>query len=290
MRYAIVISLLAITGFLIPLSFVKLPEWKPEWVIAHSNSPDRILRASFFAFNGHFEATPALISLLGEGFDEFLVEKLSDPDRANREQAACILAYSDAPIAEEALVAAYHRELSEDLKLSILFFLGWTATDKSRSFLEDILEKRIEGARWSALRSLGMSSISERHEIISGYLNDSDERVREEAENALKLELEDKFEADLAELAGSILFPLAKKLVGLYESKVPKAELPEELAGRTLRWGRVFHGVLDLRFGHDTGILINPTEENTFPMISGYFIGGGSIRGITPYSVFLGAQ
>jgi HEAT repeat protein len=287
LRYVLVLSALVSIGILIALSYVNLPKWKPEWVIAHSKSPDRILRASYFAFNGHFEATPALKNLLGERFDEFLVGKLSDPDDAKREQAACILAYSDDPIAEEALIEAYHRESSEDLKLSILFFLGWTATDKSRDFLVAILERRVEGARWSALRSLGMSSISDRYEAISSYLNDSDKRVREEAESALEIKEEDEFEAELARLAESMLFPLAKGLVGLHQDIVPQEELPRKLAGRALRWGRVYRGVLDLRFEDDKhGILINPSGGNTFPMVNGYLIGGGGVRGITPYSAF----
>lgn len=287
LRYVLVLSVLVAIGILIALSYVKLPKWKPEWVIKHSNSPDRVLRASYFAFNGHFEATPALKNLLGERFDEFLVEKLSDPDDAKRKEAACVLAYSDDPVAEEALIDAYHRESSDDLKLAILFYLGWTATDESRDFLVDILERRVKGARWSALRSLGRSSISDRYETISSYLRDSDERVREEAESSLERKEKDEFEADLARLADLMLFPLAKRLVGLHQDIVPQEELPRELAGRGLRWGKVYRGVLDLRFEDDKhGILINPSGGNTFPMFNGYLIGGGGVRGISPYSAF----
>jgi hypothetical protein len=57
-----------------------LPAWLPEWVIKHSTSPERVLRAASFAFNGHFEATPVLKKILGDRFRDFLLQKLSDSD------------------------------------------------------------------------------------------------------------------------------------------------------------------------------------------------------------------
>lgn len=168
------------------IAYVMLPAWLPDWVINHSTSPKRILRASHFAFNGHFEATPALKKILGDQFDDFLLQKLSAPDDATIGEAASILAYSRHPSAEKALIATYLEGQSEDLQLSLLLYLGWIGTDASRDFLTGILERRIPGPRWSALRSLSMSDITGRYEIISQYINDPDERVREQAEDSLK--------------------------------------------------------------------------------------------------------
>lgn len=271
----------------IAITYLMLPEWSPEWVITHSTSPERVLRASHFAFNGHFEATPALKKLLGDEFDDFLLQKLSGSDSAAREEAACILAYSHDPAAEGALIEAYLQGKSEDLQLSLLFYLGWTATDHSRGFLTDILNRRIKGPRWSALRTLSMSSITDRYETISQYLNDPDKEVREEAEDAFKRKLEEEFEDKVAGIAESQLFPLARKLVAAHQGNVPAEELPQDLAGRRILWGFIRDGILDLRFDDKkTGLLINPAGRNTFPMINRYFIGGGSTEGISPYTAF----
>jgi hypothetical protein len=168
------------------IAYVMLPAWLPDWVINHSTSPKRILRAAHFAFNGHFEATPALRQLLGDAFDDFLLQQLSDSGDAAREEAACILAYSHDPVAEEALIEAYQKEQSEDMQRSLLFYLGWTATETSRDFLTSILDGRVDGPRWSAIRTLSWSSIPDRHEIITQYLDDPDEKVREQAADSLK--------------------------------------------------------------------------------------------------------
>ena len=75
------------------IAYVMLPAWLPDWVISHSASPERVLRASHFAFNGHFEATPALKKILGDEFDDFLLQKLSDSSDAARDAAACIFLF-----------------------------------------------------------------------------------------------------------------------------------------------------------------------------------------------------
>ena len=167
-------------------AYVMLPAWMPDWVINHSTSPNRILRAAHFAFNGHFEATPALRKILGDEFDDFLLQKLSAPDDATKDEAACIFAYSHDPSAEKALIDTYLRGQSEDLQLGLLLYLGWIGTDTSRELLTGILDHRINGPRWSALRSLSMSSITGRYEIITQYLDDPDEKVRAQATDALK--------------------------------------------------------------------------------------------------------
>ena len=72
------------------------------------------------------------------------------------------------------------------MKRSLLFYLGWVATEASRDFLISILDGRIEGPRRSAIRTLSWSSIPDRYEIIVQYLEDPDERVRKEVAEALK--------------------------------------------------------------------------------------------------------
>jgi hypothetical protein len=306
---------------LIAITYRNLPEWNPEWVISLSTSPERVLRAcewtvrhsttssdrvsrasewvirnssdpehvlraASVASNGHFEATPALQNLLGERFADFLVQKLSDPDEVVKEEAACILAHSDHPRAEEALRDAYLRGQSEDMKLSLVFFLGWTATDRSREFLTGILEHRIAGPRWSALRALSRSSITDRYEIISQYLNDPDEDVRKQVKKAFQRKLENEFAAQVAKIAKSQIFPLARRLAETHRGDVPLEQLPKELAGRPIRWGRIYDGVLDLRFeDNKSGLLINPSGANAFPVINRYLIGGDGVNGITPYLV-----
>jgi hypothetical protein len=265
------------------VAFHKLPEWKPDWVMKHSTSPERVFRASCFAFNGHFDATPALKRLLGEDFDDFLEQKLLDPSDEVKEQTACIFAYSDDPRAEKALMDAYLRGQSEDAKRSILFFLGWTATDQSRVFLTDILEGHIAGPRWSAVRALAMSTIRSRYEIISGYVDDPDGKVKKEVELALERKLEDEFEELVAEAAPEIL-SLAKRLFHAFEADIPRDQLPKKLGGRAILWGRIHKGVLDLRFDDNkNGLLINPSGSNGFPLINGYLISGGEPNFIAPY-------
>ncbi|HOG51893.1 MAG TPA: HEAT repeat domain-containing protein, partial [Lentisphaeria bacterium] len=169
------------------IAYYMLPAWKPEYVISHSTSPDRILRASHAAFNGHFDATPALQKLLGDGFADFMLQKLSSTDEATIEEAACIFAYSRHPLAEKALIDTFLRGQSEDLQCRLLLYLGWTSTDASLDFLTGILEHRIKGVRSAALWSLAASSrITGRYEIISQYLQDPDEKVRQEAMEALE--------------------------------------------------------------------------------------------------------
>jgi hypothetical protein len=185
------------------------------------------------------------------------------------------------------LIKAYLQEKSQDMQRSLVFYLGWAATDHSREFLTGILERRIEGPRWSALRALSMSSITNRYETISQYLNDSDEQVRQEAKDGLRYKLEEEFENQIADTAESLLFPLGRKLVATHQGEVPLEELPQDLAGRRIRWGMIRDGALDIRFeDNQTGLLINPSGASTFPVISGYFVGGGRTKGISPYSVF----
>lgn len=271
----------------VAITYVMLPAWLPEWVIGHSRSPERILRATHHAFNGHFEAAPALKRLLGDEFDDFLLRKLSGSDEATKEEAACILAYSHDPAAEEALIEAYLRTRGEDLQRSLVFYLGWTATEQSREFLTGILDRRIAGPRCSALRSLSWSSIQDRYGIIARYLSDSDRAVREEAEAAFKRKLEEEFEEKIGSTAESILFPLAKRLAEAHQDVVPAAELPREVAGRKILWGRIQNGCLDLRFDDNkTGILINAEGQRIFPAINRYLIGGGNTEGISPYTAF----
>jgi hypothetical protein len=163
-----------------------LPVWRPDYVISHSTSPERILRASHFAFNGHFQASPALEKILGDAFGDFLVQKLSSSDDATIDAAAWILAYSCHPSAEKALIETFLRGHSEDLQVRLLRYLSWTCTDSSREFLTGILEHRIKGVRSAALRALAASSITGRYEIISPYRQDPDEKVRKEAKEALE--------------------------------------------------------------------------------------------------------
>lgn len=271
----------------VAITYVMLPVWLPDWVIGHSSSPERVLRATHHASNGHSEAAPALKRLLGDDFDDFLLRKLAGSDAAAKEEAACILAYSNDPAAEGALIEAYLRGGGEDLQRSLLFYLGWTATEHSREFLTGILDRRIEGPRWSALRSLSWSSIRDRYEIIARYLSDPDGEVREEAEDAFRRKLEEEFEGKIEAMAKSDLFPLAKRLAEAHQGVVPPAELPREVAGRKVLWGRIQGGCLDLRFDDDkTGILINAEGQRSFPAINRYFIGGGRTEGISPYTVF----
>lgn len=168
------------------IAYVMLPAWLPDWVINHSTSPKRILRASYFAFNGHFEATPALKKILGDEFDDYLLQELSGSSEAARDAAGCILAFSREPAAEEALIGAYLKEQSEDLKRSLLFYLGWIATEASRELLISILDGRVDAPRWSAIRTLSWSSVPDRYGIITQYLDDPDEKVREQAADSLK--------------------------------------------------------------------------------------------------------
>jgi hypothetical protein len=185
-RRALLYAGLAAGCLFLTIAYVMLPAWVPDWVINHSASPERVLRASHFASNGHFEATPALKKILGDEFDDFLLQKLSDSSYVAREEAACIFAYSHDPAAEEALIEAYLKEESEDVQRSLLFYLGWTATKTSREFLISILDGRIGGPRWSALRTLSRSSVPDRYEIITQYLDDPDEEVRDQAAESLK--------------------------------------------------------------------------------------------------------
>jgi len=168
------------------IAYVMLPAWLPDCVINHSTSPKRILRAAHFAFNGHFEATRALKKILGDKFDDFLLRELSDSSDAIRTEAACIFAYSRDPVAEEALIDAYLKEQSENVRRSLLFYLGWTATGTSRDFLISILDGRVAGPRWSAIRTLSWSSVPDRYEIITQYLDDPDGKVREQVADSLK--------------------------------------------------------------------------------------------------------
>ena len=185
-RHALLNSGLAAGCLFAVTAYVMLPAWLPEWVINHSTSPKRVLRASHFAFNGHFEATPALKHILGDEFDDFLQHQLSDSSDAVRDEAACILAYSHDPAAEEVLIEAYLKEQSEDMQLSLLLYLGWTATEASRELLISILDRRVAGPRWSAIRTLSWSSVPDRYEIITQYLNDPDHKVRKQAADSLK--------------------------------------------------------------------------------------------------------
>ncbi len=286
-RRTLLVAGLAAGCVCIAITYFMLPAWLPEWTIHHSASPDRVLRAAYFAFNGHFEATPALKKLLGDGFDDFLLRKLAGSDETEKEEAACILAHSDDPAAEEALIETYLKGQTEEMQSSLVFYLGWTATDRSREFLTSILDGRIIGPRWSAIRALSNSSILDRYEIISLYLNDADERVRDQAEHALKYKLEEEFADQIAAMAESELFPLAKRLAQAHRGAVPANDLPSELAGRKIRWGCIQDGCLDLRFDDDkTGLLINPEGMNTFPAINRYLIGGGNTEGISPYTAF----
>lgn len=153
-RRALLYSGLAAVCLFAVIAYVMLPAWLPDWVISHSTFPNRILRATHVAFNGHFEATPALKQILGDEFDDFLLQHLYDSNEAARDAAALILAYSQNPVAEEALVGAYLKEQSDDVKLSLLHYLGWIATEASREFLVSILDGRVDGPRWSAIRTL----------------------------------------------------------------------------------------------------------------------------------------
>jgi len=189
-RRALLAAGLAAGCLFAAVAYVMLPAWRPDWVISHSTSPKRILRAAHFAFNGHFEATPALKQVLGDDFDDFLLQHLSDASPAARETAACILAYSRVPAAEEALLRAYRSEECDEVKRSLLFYLGWTATEASREFLLSILDGRVDGPRWSAIRTLSRSSVPDRYEIIARYLDDPDEDVRDQAAWSMKNRLE----------------------------------------------------------------------------------------------------
>jgi len=131
-----------------------------------------------------------LRQVLGDDFDDFLLQHLSDASPAARETAACILAYSRVPAAEEALLQAYRGEECDEVKHSLLFYLGWTATEASREFLLSILDGRVDGPRWSAIRTLSRSSAPDRYEIIARYLDDPDEDVRDQAAWSMKNRLE----------------------------------------------------------------------------------------------------
>lgn len=262
-----------------------LPEWRPDHVLETSTSLDRIFRASVVRPNSSDRAYQRMQDVAREDVLAYLRDRLRDGDPARRRQAVYLLAEA-APETETDLVSAYHREKDRRVRRTILRVLGWIGRgDDARNLLIGILRGEVEGSRAAAASSLGYSDIPDRWDVLEGYRDDPDGKVREEIKDVFERKREDEFQR-CVEAAAAELIALAKRLVASHDGTVPESELPTELGGRRLLWGRVAAGVLDLRFDSGVdGLLVNPQGKSTFPGLPGYFMGGGGAEGVIKYEV-----
>ncbi|MHC4199348.1 MAG: HEAT repeat domain-containing protein [Planctomycetota bacterium] len=284
-RRWLVTSSAAITALLVAsiVVWLVLPEWRPDYVLETSTSLDRIFRASVARPNSSDRAYQRMQDVTQGNALAYVRDRLRDEDPARRRQAVYLLAEA-APEAETDLVSAYHREKDRRVRRTILRVLGWIGRgDDARNLLIGILRGEVEGSRAAAASSLGYSDIADRWDVLEGYRDDPDGKVREEIEDVFEKKKEDEFQRRVETVAAELV-SLAKRLVSSHDGTVPASKLPTEVGGRRLLWGRVASGVLDLRFDNGVdGLLVDPQGKSTFPGLPGYFMGGGGAEGIIKY-------